>query len=213
MSQSYLPEQAAHLAETRRVWDAAASTFDEAPDHGLRDAATAAAWTAVLRAALPTSTAKVLDLGCGTGSLSLIAAELGHQVTGTDISPAMLALAREKTARAGFTIDFRVMDAAFPHFLPASFDVVLCRHVLWSLPEPAAVLQRWTTLLKPDGRLVLIEGFWHTGAGLHAEDILKLLPAALTDAIVQNLGDQPVLWGGSVTDERYLIVGHLRGQD
>lgn len=199
------PETQARLAETRRLWDAAASTFDEAPDHGLRNAQTAAAWTTLLRQALPAAPSKVLDVGCGTGSLSLLVAELGHHVTGIDISPAMLTAAREKTARAEYIVDFRVMDAAYPQFAPSSFDAVLCRHVLWALPDPADILQRWTALLKPAGRLVLIEGFWHTSAGLHADELLSLLPPSLTNAAVHPLSDQALLWGGPVTDERYLI--------
>ena len=199
------PETQARLAETRRLWDAAASTFDEAPDHGLRNAQTAAAWTTLLRQALPVAPSKVLDVGCGTGSLSLLVAELGHHVTGIDISPAMLTAAREKTARAEYIVDFRVMDAAYPQFAPGSFDAVLCRHVLWALPEPADILQRWAALLKPAGRLVLIEGFWHTSAGLHADDLLSLLPPSLTNAAVHPLSDQVLLWGSAVTDERYLI--------
>ncbi len=200
------PETQARLAETRRLWDAAASTFDEAPDHGLRNAQTAAAWTTVLRQALPAAPSSVLDVGCGTGSLSLLAAELGHQVTGIDISPAMLTAAREKTARAEYIVDFRVMDAAYPQFAPGSFDAVLCRHVLWALPDPADILQRWAALLKPAGRLVLIEGFWHTSAGLHANDLLSLLPPSLTHTSVRPLSDQTLLWGSAVTDERYLIT-------
>lgn len=200
------PETQARLAETRRLWDAAASTFDEAPDHGLRNAQTAAAWTTVLRQALPAAPSTVLDVGCGTGSLSLLAAELGHQVTGIDISPAMLTAAREKTARAEYIVDFRVMDAAYPQFAPGSFDAVMCRHVLWALPDPADILQRWAALLKPAGRLVLIEGFWHTSTGLHADDLLSLLPPSLTNASVHPLSDQPLLWGSAVTDERYLIT-------
>ncbi len=206
MTVNHHPDSQARLAETRRLWDAAASTFDEAPDHGLRNAQTAAAWTTVLRQALPPAPSGVLDVGCGTGSLSLLAAELGHQVTGIDISPAMLTTAREKTARAEYIVDFRVMDAAYPQFAPGSFDAVLCRHVLWALPDPADILQRWSALLKPAGRLVLIEGFWHTSAGLHADELLHLLPPSLSNSSVRPLSDQPLLWGGAVTDERYLVV-------
>ncbi|MFD0273497.1 hypothetical protein ACFVHB_06195 [Kitasatospora sp. NPDC127111] len=52
-------------------WDAAASTFEDEPDHGLRSAPTRAAWARLLDAWMPSGSVDVLDLGCGTGSLSL----------------------------------------------------------------------------------------------------------------------------------------------
>ncbi len=194
------------LQETRRLWDEAAATFDDAPDHGLRDAQVRTAWTDLLRTIVTVkSPAKMLDLGCGTGSLSLILAEFGHDVTGIDFSPAMIALAEAKARAAAQNITFQTMDAAFPHFPNQQFDLLLCRHVLWALPEPSKVLERWVNLLKPNGQLALIEGYWHTNAGLHAQDIVDMMPASMTHIVVQNLSDQPELWGGTVTDERYVI--------
>lgn len=75
-----------HLDQSRQFWDSAASTFDNEIDHGLIGPARAA-WTQVLRAVLPLEHAAILDAGCGTGSLSIVLAELGHTVTGIDISP------------------------------------------------------------------------------------------------------------------------------
>lgn len=49
--------------------------------------------------------------------------------------------------------------------MTGTFDVVLGRHVRWALPDATAALDCWMALLKPGGWLVLIEGFWHTGAG------------------------------------------------
>ncbi|MBW8819063.1 MAG: SAM-dependent methyltransferase, partial [Streptomyces sp.] len=60
-------------------WDAEAGSFDEEPDHGLRDPGVRGAWAERLRGWLPGGASDVLDLGCGTGSLSLLAAERGHR--------------------------------------------------------------------------------------------------------------------------------------
>ena len=197
------------LRQTRELWDRAAATFDDEPDHGLRDPVVRQAWTARLRAWLPAGPAAVLDLGCGTGSLSLVMAELGQTVSGIDLSPAMIAQARAKAAAAGQAIDFQVMDAAQPSLAPAQFDVLVCRHLLWALPEPAAVLRRWAALLRPAGRLVLVEGRWGTGAGLATAEILSALPPSLTPRPVEDLSRESALWGRAVTDQRYAILADL----
>ncbi len=105
------------------------------------------------------------------------------------------------------SISFHAGDAAFPRFSQHSFDGLVCRHAYWALPDPQAVLERWVRLLKPHGRLVSVEGFWYTEAGLKAQDLLHLLPVTLTDVQVQNLRPQAVLWGRTVTDERYAMIG------
>ncbi len=198
------------LEETRRMWDEAADSFDNEPDHGLRDEVVRTAWTALLRSHLPAAPAVVLDIGCGTGSLSIVLAELGHHVIGIDLSPAMIDRAREKAASKGVAIQFQVMDAAFPQFEAQQFEVIVCRHLLWALLDTDQVLQRWANLLKPEGRFLLIEGFWHTGAGLHANEIVSALPAAMMQITIHDLAAQVELWGGKVTDERYAIVAHKK---
>jgi SAM-dependent methyltransferase len=143
-------------------WDTAAASFDDEPDHGLRDADVRAAWADRLAAWLPARPGDLLDLGCGTGSLSLLAAERGHRVTGVDLSPAMVERARAKLA--GRDAVFRVGDAARPPVGERRFDAVLVRHVLWTLPDPGQVLRHWCGLLRPGGRLVLVEGVWGRSA-------------------------------------------------
>ncbi|MBX3066950.1 MAG: methyltransferase domain-containing protein [Anaerolineae bacterium] len=197
------------LSAARHVWDQAAASFDEAADHGLRDPLVRAAWTRLLQELLPADRGTALDIGCGTGSLSVLLAESGYQVTGIDLSPAMIALAQAKAAAAGQTIKFEVMDAAFPPFDAQQFDLILCRHLLFMLPTPDQVLRHWVSLLKPRGRLLLIEGFWHTGAGLHSGEIVALLPDSLTQVAVRNLSEQADLWGADVSDERYAITATL----
>jgi ubiquinone/menaquinone biosynthesis C-methylase UbiE len=154
----------------------------------------------------PTDWCNRFDIGCGAGSLSVVLAELGYKVTGIDLSPSMISRAHAKAATRGFQIELHVMDAAFPQLSHQQFDVIMCRHLLWALPEPRQVLQRWTKFLKPNGRLILIEGFWVTGAGLHAQEIIKMLPASLINVSHQDLSDNPDFWGSSVTDERYAII-------
>jgi SAM-dependent methyltransferase len=183
-------------------WDAQADTFDEQPDHGLRDPAVRAAWADLLLPLLPAGSS-VADIGCGTGSLAVLAAQAGHRVRGVDRSGRMIAVARAKAA--DLPAQFVRGDAATPPWPPASCDVVLARHVLWALPDPGAALDRWVGLLRPGGRLVLVEGRWSTGAGLAAGACLTLVLGRRREATVRRL-DDPALWGGPVADERYLLV-------
>ncbi|MER6471810.1 class I SAM-dependent methyltransferase [Streptomyces collinus] len=187
-------------------WDAAAAAFDDEPDHGLRAPDVRAAWAARLRSWLPAQPCDVLDLGCGTGSLSLLAAGQGHRVTAVDSSPAMVALARAKLA--GQDAEVLRGEAAAPPVGEGRYDVVLVRHVLWTLPEPARVLRHWRTLLRPGGRFVLVEGVWGTlsPVGIPAARLTGLLEPVVRRVRVEWLSDAPLLWGKTVDDARYAVV-------
>lgn len=195
------------IEAARAYWDGEAARFDDEADHGLRDPVVREAWRALLGRWLPRAPAAVLDVGCGTGSLSVLMAEMGYEVVGIDFSQQMVAQAEEKARAAGITISFKVADASDPSpSLSRKFDVVLCRHVLWALDEPHMVLRRWADLLVTDGRLVLVEGFWNTGGGLRLEQVLTALPASFKQVAHEDLSSQAVLWGQAVDDERYLVV-------
>jgi SAM-dependent methyltransferase len=192
------------------LWDDQAPTFDDEPDHGLRDPVVRDAWRTLLRSALPPVPSRVADLGCGTGTLSLLLAEDGHRVDGVDFSPEMVRRAQAKAGSFPGT-SFTVGDAADPPLAAAAYDVVLCRHVLWALPSPDEVLARWVGLLKPDGRLVLVEGSWSTGAGLTGEQTVALVRGAGLEAEHRPLPDR-VYWGRTIDDERYVVVGRTAGR-
>jgi ubiquinone/menaquinone biosynthesis C-methylase UbiE len=162
---------AGSAAEVRRAtaahWDSRAATFDEAPDHGLIDPVVRAAWTRHLASWLPPSPARVADLGCGTGTLAVLVAGMGYEVTAQDLSPAMVARALRKAESAGVTVEVVVGDAAAPDLPDRFVDAVLVRHLVWSLPDPVGAIDRWVTLLRPGGRLVMVEGRWHLSVRDH----------------------------------------------
>lgn len=186
------------------VWDQAAALFDQAADHGLADPDVRSTWSALLRRTLPSTPSRVADLGCGTGSLSILAADLGHQVDGLDFSTQMLAIARAKAAgRTG--VSFIHGDAAHPRLGKRAYDAVISRHVLWALPDPAAALAAWSRLLRLGGRLIMVEGRWSTGSGLASTQIVRLLGDLGYTPLVTPL-DDPRYWGGPIDDERYLIT-------
>jgi ubiquinone/menaquinone biosynthesis C-methylase UbiE len=192
-------------SDAERLWDGYADAFDDEADHGLRDPQVRAAWQALLAPLIPAQPVRIVDLGCGTGSLAVLLAEHGNRVSGIDISGNMIRLARAKARAAGVAVDFVRGDAADPPFAEASFDLVLARHVLWAFENPDAVLQRWVDLLAPDGRLILIEGQWSTGAGLSASECRSLVLQHRVEADLQHLSENTQLWGRPVNDDRYLI--------
>lgn len=189
-------------------WDEMASTYDEGPDHGLRDPVMRQAWRSLLHAQLPPAPAEVVDLGCGTGTLSVLLAEDGYVVRGIDSAANMVAMAQRKVVDTGLPprrATFARGDAAHPPCAPASCDVVLVRHVLWAMPDPAEAVSRWASLVRPGGRMVLIEGTWHTGGGIAAAECERLLSLHTPSVLVQRL-DDPALWGEPLRDERYLAT-------
>ncbi|MGX4693087.1 class I SAM-dependent methyltransferase [Streptomyces sp. JNUCC 63] len=197
------------VARAHVDWEAQAAVFDDEPDHGLRDPHVRAAWAERLREWLPRRPSDILDLGCGTGSLSLLAAEQGHRVTGVDLSPAMVERARAKLA--GRAAVFLAGDAADPPVGERRFDAVLVRHVLWALPDPARALRRWQGLLRPEGRLVLVEGVWGTVTpiGIPPERLTMLLRPLASHLHLEHLSGDARLWGGEVDDERYAVVASI----
>ncbi len=198
-------------SEAVDLWNSEAPAFDEAPDHGLLDAGVRAAWRELLLSVLPPTPARVVDLGCGTGTLALLLAEHGYAVDALDFAPAMVRLAREKLATAPEPVrrlvTVREGDAADPGLAPASVDVVLCRHVLWALRDQVEVVGRWVEAVRPGGRLVLVEGNWGTGAGLTAARCAEIAGEWCSRVEVLPMPD-PALWGREITDERYLVVAH-----
>lgn len=186
---------------TWEVWDAEAASFDDEADHGLSDPQIRAAWRELLLEALPSAPARVADLGCGTGTLTRLLTDEGYTVVGLDHSSEMIRRARTKIPEAQFVVG----DASTPALLPQGYDVVLSRHVLWAMPDPAQAFERWVGLLAPSGIVVLIEGNWANGAGLSADDCRRIVRSVRHDVQIRPLPD-PIYWGKEIADERYIAV-------
>jgi ubiquinone/menaquinone biosynthesis C-methylase UbiE len=141
-------------------WDNRAARFDDDPCHGLHSAAQREAWIEILRRLAGPTPLSILDVGCGTGFLALLFAELGHSVTGIDLAPRMLNVARQKAERLHLNVRLRVENSAALQDPDATYDLVIARHVIWVLPDPALAAEEWLRVLRPGGRLALIEGKW-----------------------------------------------------
>ena len=128
------------------------------------DSAEYIAWIRTIERLLPAPPADVLDVGTGTGFVALIASQLGHRAIGLDLSAAMLSEARAQAERRGLKTTFCIGDAVTPSFDEVSLDAIVCRHLLWTLREPQVALFNWRRLLRPSGRVVLIDGFYSAQA-------------------------------------------------
>ncbi|HXW32569.1 MAG TPA: class I SAM-dependent methyltransferase [Acidimicrobiales bacterium] len=143
------------LQQIRRFWDDDAATYDRSPGHRPTDPDVLRAWGSALAALLPPPPARVLDVGAGTGFLSLLAARAGHRVTALDLSPAMLGQLERAAASRGLSITTVTGPADI--LPPGDFDAVMERHLLWTLPDPGATLSAWRSRA---ARLVLVESLW-----------------------------------------------------
>ncbi len=102
--------------------------------------------------------ARLLDIGTGTGRVLELLAPRVAQGLGVDASKAMLALARARLARGGLThCGVRLADMYRLPLADASFDIAVLQMVLHYAEDPAGVLAEASRVLRPDGRLIVID--------------------------------------------------------
>ncbi|MFI9510871.1 methyltransferase domain-containing protein [Nocardia sp. NPDC052566] len=108
---------------------------------------------------------RALDIGSGTGSEVLeFARRVGEDgaAVGVDPNPAMIAVAERRAAAAGLTARFVDGSAYQLPFEDASFDAVRCERVYQHLDDPAAATAEIARVLRPGGRVILIDSDWAT---------------------------------------------------
>lgn len=114
-----------------------------------------------LEAASIGAATRAADIGCGTGTVSrLMAARMGSaaRVDAIDIAPEQIELARSTPAEAGSgSIHFELGSAYEPGLPESAFDIVFSRLVLCHLKEPKKAVAQMARLLRPGGRLVLVD--------------------------------------------------------
>src|SRR5207245_192630 len=84
-----------------------------------------------------------------------------HQVTGVDLSPAMLVAAREKAEKLGLPITLLEARADQVPLPDGTFNAVFSRHLLWTLPKPRAALREWARVVRPGGIVAVADGWWN----------------------------------------------------
>lgn len=146
----------------RRVWDEAAPAYDRQMALFERLLlGDGRAWVG------RQARGRVLEVAVGTG-LNLRHYPAGATVTGLELSPRMLALARVRAAELGLDVDLREGDAEHLPFGDASFDTVVCALGLCTIPDPGRAVAEMRRVLMPGGRLVLLDHVGSTWPPVHA---------------------------------------------
>lgn len=207
----------------RQHWDGRAATFDDEPQHGIHGDDQRERWLTLLDEWTGDPAGQTLDVGCGTGVVSLLLAELGHDVVGLDAAPAMLDRARQKAVETGRDVALALGDATQLGLRDDAAALLVERHLLWTLPDPTATIGEWRRVVEPGGRIVLFEGKWnHEELRGEYETVADSLPMyhgrspaemreflaaqGLVDVAYESLRD-PVLWGREPRHHKYVIGG------
>ena len=139
-------------------WNYGSRFYDHTP--GIRHESEDLIWQEELAGVLGPKPLTVIDVGTGTGYIAMILGQLGHQVTGVDFSPNMLEIARERNAPYRSNVTILEGDAENLAFPNDAFDALTARYVLWTQPRPEEAIREWMRVIKPGGRMIIIDGFW-----------------------------------------------------
>lgn len=189
-------------------WDKRSQTYDDNRYNSQNEVRLF--WKGILKDANRTDESlKILDVGTGTGFLALLFAEMGHSVTGIDISRGMLEKARYNAGKLKLTVDFMHCDAENLPFEDGTFDVVINRHLLWTLPSPGIAIDEWSRAVKSGGKIMLIDGRWYDPTiDMRLRRFLGRIIAFMTEkrsphmftSHYANIKDQLPFFDGSASD-------------
>ncbi|MFT4091715.1 MAG: metalloregulator ArsR/SmtB family transcription factor [Asticcacaulis sp.] len=191
--------RAQRLEAAQGYFENIAPVWDQIRSHYIDDAEVEAALLKVLADA---PVGDLVDLGTGSGRMLTLLASGAKSAIGIDLSQQMLNIARARTLEAGIgSIDFRHGDITATRLNAQSADLVIIHQVLHFLTDPAQALKEAARVLRPEGRLLIVDfaphrlevmrdeyqhrrlgigdddmAHWRKAAGLRAEQSLSLPP-------------------------------------
>jgi ubiquinone/menaquinone biosynthesis C-methylase UbiE len=142
---------------------------------------------------------RLLDVACGSGTLALLAARDGLQVTGVDIAANLIERAQARAQAEGLSARFQEGDAEALPFADASFDVVASLIGAMFAPRPDNVAAELLRVCKPGGTIAMANWTPHGFVGQMFKTISKFIaPSGMPS---------PVLWGDEATVRNRLAAG------
>lgn len=142
-----------HAHAVKDYWE------DRAQSFGL-DGENIDAWGALMQRHIPSTVKLVLDVGCGTGAMTIPLVERGYNVVGLDLCENMIKRAQDNLSVAGLKAKFMQASADELPFAPESVDALVNRNVLSNLVNPEGALHTWCEVLKPGGTLLYFDSAW-----------------------------------------------------
>ncbi len=184
------------LEENKEYWTGRASGYSEVNRLELRTAQREK-WKECLRAELERQfpnrsfeELRVLEIGTGPGFFAILLRELGCDVTAIDLTPAMLAEAKENAGALTEEICFMEMNAEELSFEGGSFDAVISRNLTWNLPHPDRAYAEWARVLKPGGLMLNFDANWY--AYLFDHDAQAAYEKDRLNSAAHGAGDQNI---------------------
>jgi SAM-dependent methyltransferase len=147
-------DQASWLERSRAAWDARAERWHARAEVNAMAADRGAEVDRIWDALRLSRGARLLDAGCGSGQWAVAFAERGARVTGIDLSPEMIRLAREHAGGRGLDIEWRTGDVTRLADPLAVFDAIHARVLLQFVPDVPGALRELRRVLRPGGRLL-----------------------------------------------------------
>ena len=142
---------------------------------------------------------RLLDVGCGSGQIALIAARSGARVTGCDIAANWIERARERAAAEGLDIAFDVADAESLPYADGAFDAVVSLVGAMFAPRPELVAAELTRVCRPGGLIAMAN--WTPGG--FVGQMFKTIARYIAPSGMPS----PVLWGDEATARSRLHEG------
>ena len=184
------------LDENKEYWTGRASGYSEVNRHEL-STEQRQRWKNCLREELTQhfsdralADLRVLEVGTGPGFFAILLCELGCNVTAIDLTPAMLAEAKENAGPLASEIQFMEMNAEALYLMDKSFDLVISRNLTWNLPHPQRAYAEWVRVLKKGGILLNFDANWY--AYLFDEDAQAAYDKDRANSAEQGVWDQNV---------------------
>jgi ubiquinone/menaquinone biosynthesis C-methylase UbiE len=194
------PKTAGHVLHWARWYDRFGRVISFGRDKAIREK--------LIELAAPSPGEKVLDVGCGTGTLALaLKSSVGTgEVHGIDASPEMIEVAKEKAAKAGSAIDLQVALIEAIPFPDATFDLVASSLMLHHLPDDLkrTGLDEIRRVLKPGGRFMAVDFAAHSRSALG--HLLSIFGRSRGERMVDKL--MPMLEDAGFSDAEGVPTRH-----